>query len=166
MGACAKLGAHELYTHFGAGKSLKLAFDAARIVSNTYRMNGRRNAAKFKLDANKIGILSDVAEVARDAALKALFVQCRLGALCVNFCRELGIERVEDLSYITLEDVDDVPKYLKDQFKGEIRNKLLALLGLQSPSAAGRHKEVVHTVTLASSALDKRTNTSVQYQLC
>jgi len=90
------------------------------------------------------------AEEAGDAALKALFVQRGLGAMCVDVCRELGVESVDDLSYVTLEHVDELPNYLKDQLKGVRRNKLLALLGLK-PRVGGQHKEAAHAVTLANS---------------
>jgi len=86
------------------------------------------------------------AEEAGDAALKAIFAQRNLGAMCVDVCRELGVDSVDDLSYVTLEQFDELPNYLKDQLKGARRNKLLALLGLK-PRVGGQHKEAAHAVT-------------------
>jgi len=63
-----------------------------------------------------------------------LFVQLGLGALCVDVCRELGVDSVDDLSFVTLENVDELPNDLKVQLKGARRTKLLALLGLQRPA--------------------------------
>ena len=66
--------------------------------------------------------------------------------MCVDVCRELGVDSVDDLSYVTLEQFDELPNYLKDQLKGARRNKLLALLGLK-PRVGGQHKEAAHAVT-------------------
>ena len=41
--------ARELYGYLGAGDSLGLGFDAAKMVSNPYCMTKRKNAASFKL---------------------------------------------------------------------------------------------------------------------
>ena len=80
---------------------------------------------------------SAVAEEAGGAALKALFVQLGLGALCVDVCRELGVDSVDDRSIVTLENVDALPNDLKVRLKGarQLENKLLALLGLLLPAA-------------------------------
>ena len=75
------------------------------------------------------------AEEAGDAALKALFVQCGLGSLCADLCRELGVVKLADLSDIDKEMLDDLPNYLKDLLKPLHKKKLLALIG--QPTAAG-----------------------------
>ena len=85
-------------------------------------------------DSAEVEVSACVEEVG-DVALKALFVQRGLVALCVDVCRGLGVDSVDDLSFVTLENVDELPNDLKVQLKGARRNKLLVLLGLQPPVA-------------------------------
>eukprot|EP00277_Geminigera_cryophila_P013459 CAMPEP_0179444644 /NCGR_PEP_ID=MMETSP0799-20121207/28080_1 /TAXON_ID=46947 /ORGANISM="Geminigera cryophila, Strain CCMP2564" /LENGTH=1038 /DNA_ID=CAMNT_0021231873 /DNA_START=47 /DNA_END=3165 /DNA_ORIENTATION=+ len=66
-----------------------------------------------------------------DAALKALFEKHELGALGADVCRELGVHVVGDLAHVTPEDLEDLPKYLKDKLKPVQKRKLTAMLASQ-----------------------------------
>jgi len=66
-----------------------------------------------------------------DTALKALFELRGLGMLRDDVCRELGVECVEDLAHVTPQDLDDLPKYLKDKLKPVQKRKLTTMLGSQ-----------------------------------
>jgi len=97
-------------------------------------VNAALTASNNSAEAEELG----ATEEPGIAALKALFVQYGLGGWCVDVCRGLGVDGVEDLSFVTIEDVDKLPgklpDNLKDQLFGARLRKLLALLGLQRPA--------------------------------
>jgi hypothetical protein len=74
-----------------------------------------------------------------DAGLKEVFEQHGLGAVCIDVCRELGVTCLSDLEkHVTAQDVDDLPKYVKDTLKPAQKSKLKALIGRQLPAVGGR----------------------------
>jgi len=85
--------ARVLYGHLGAGESLEMAFDAARLVCNLYRMNGLGNAAKFKLypDNDLVRFLENEG----------------LGSVAIRFSEEMGMDSKKDLAHLQPEDLDD-----------------------------------------------------------
>jgi hypothetical protein len=75
-------------------------------------------------------------EEAVDAEVKALFHQHGLGAVCVDVCGELGVTSLNDLqNHVTVQDVDELPKHVKDKLKPAQKSKLKALIGRQPPAA-------------------------------
>ena len=73
-----------------------------------------------------------------DAGVKQLFEEHGLGAVCIDVCRALGVTCLYDLEIATAQDVDDLPKYVKDTLKPAQRSKLKALIGGQLSAAGGR----------------------------
>jgi hypothetical protein len=74
-----------------------------------------------------------------DAGLKEVFEQHGLGAVCLDVCRELGVTCLYDLeNHVTAQDVDDLPKFVKDTQKPAQKSKLRALIGGQFSAAGGR----------------------------
>jgi hypothetical protein len=60
-----------------------------------------------------------------DAELKEVFEQHGLGTVCIDVCRELGVTCLYDLdNHVTAQDVDDLPKSVKDTLKPEQKSKL------------------------------------------
>jgi len=79
-----------------------------------------------------------------DAGLKEVFEQHGLGAVCIDVCRELGVTCLYDLqNHVTAQDVDDLPKYVKDMLKPAQKSKLKALIGGQLPAAGGFKRQKV-----------------------
>ncbi len=77
-----------------------------------------------------------VGEEAVDAEVKALFSQHGLGAVCADVCGEVGVTSLNDLqNHVTAQDVDELPKHVKDKLKPAQKSKLKALIGRQSPAA-------------------------------
>jgi hypothetical protein len=92
-------------------------------------------------------------EVTVDAEVKALFNQHGLGAVCVDVCGELGVTSLNDLqNHVTAQDVDNLPKHVKDKLKPAQKSKLKALIGRQPPAA--------EEGTLASTSTSVRTHAS------
>ncbi len=59
--------------------------------------------------------------------------------MCIDVCRELGVTCLGDLeNHVTEQDVDDLPKYVKDTLRPAQRSKLKALIARQPPAAGGR----------------------------
>ena len=89
------------------------------------------------------GTLLGGAEEPVDAGLKAFFEERGLSALCYDVCRalkEMGVEHVDDLTFLTPQDLDDeLPKYLKIELKTIQKRKLSAIIGLQPTTAGGQH---------------------------
>jgi len=71
-----------------------------------------------------------------ETGLKALFEQHGLGSLRVDVCRELGVHSVDDLAYLTPEDLDALPLYLKDKLKAVQKRRLIAMFASQVSAAA------------------------------
>ena len=69
-----------------------------------------------------------VVEESIETALKAAFQGIGLGAMCADVCSELGVECVDDLAHVREQDVDELPKYIKDKLKPVHKRKLLALI--------------------------------------
>ena len=53
---------------------------------------------------------ADEAEESLDEGLKTLFEQHRLGVLCADVCKELGVDGVDDLAFVTQQHVDELLK--------------------------------------------------------
>ena len=71
-----------------------------------------------------------------DAEVKALFSQHGLEAVCVDVCGELGVTSLNDLqNNVTAQDVDELPKHVKDKLKPAQKSKIKALIGRQPPEA-------------------------------
>ena len=66
-----------------------------------------------------------------DAALVTLFEQNGLGALCADVCLELGVNTCGDLALVAKEDLNTLPKYVKDKLKFVQRRKLEQLIDSQ-----------------------------------
>ena len=64
---------------------------------------------------------------------QAIFEQCGLSALCADICSEWGVESRADLALVTTQDVDELPKYIRDKLKPVQKRKLLALVGGAQP---------------------------------
>jgi len=79
------------------------------------------------------------AEEPGDASLKALFSQHGLGALCVDVCRELGVNNVCDLAYVKPEDVDDLPNYVKSVHKRKLKDMMESQASLATQVPASVH---------------------------
>jgi hypothetical protein len=74
-----------------------------------------------------------------DAGLKQVFEQHGLGAMCIDVCREFGVTCLSDLeNHVTAQDVDYLPKYVKDMLKPVQKSKLIALIKGHLPEAGGR----------------------------
>jgi len=69
------------------------------------------------------------------AALKAVFEQRGLGAVCGDVCRELGVGCVDDLADVDKEMLEDLPKYIKDQLRPLQKKRLLSMFGSQPVAA-------------------------------
>ena len=67
-------------------------------------------------------------EGAVNAEVQALFNQHGLGAECVDVCTELGVTSLNDLHLVTEQDVDELPKHVKDKLKPVKKAKLKALI--------------------------------------
>jgi hypothetical protein len=66
--------------------------------------------------------------------LKQVFEEHGLGAVYLDVCRELGVTCLYDLeNHVTAQDVDDLPKYVKDMLKILI----FALIQGHLPEAGG-----------------------------
>ena len=102
-----------------------------------------------------------------DAALSSLFEQHGLGAICADVCKELGVDNCGDLGHVAQEDLNTLPKYVKDKIKPVHRRKLEQLIEIQQraaraqPSAAGVGGGGGAT-TPAESASDAGAGTSIR----
>jgi len=72
-----------------------------------------------------------------DTALKAMFDQSGLGAICADVCFELGVSCVKDLALVTEQDLKELPKHITDNLKAVHKRKLSAMIASRSCSAQG-----------------------------
>jgi hypothetical protein len=79
------------------------------------------------------GGLAGAAEEEMDVKLRIQFDRNGLGAVCADVCRALGITRLEHLSHVQAQDVDDLPKYIKDNMKPVQERILKAMIGVPTP---------------------------------
>jgi len=105
--------ARVLYGHLGAGESLKMAFDAAKLVCHLYRMNVSRNPAKLYLDNELVRFLRSKG----------------LAKVAVRFSQEMGMVSVTDLLRMREEDLDD-PRFsfLRGWHKEKLREVVRQLV--------------------------------------
>jgi len=128
--------ARELYGYVGAGDSLGLDFDAAKIVSNPYCMAGLKNAANFKLTQPSISStriilgVEPLAVTTVDLHVNALESSTRcmdpdelnaahcnelirflkdegLISVAARFSEQMGMELISNLQDLHEEDLDD-----------------------------------------------------------
>ena len=64
-----------------------------------------------------------------DTALKDLFEEKDMSEFCADVCAELGVTKLRHLAEIEKEDLDDLPKYLKDKLKPRHTRALLGMIG-------------------------------------
>jgi len=103
-------------------------------------------AANIPADGAESGCDEEVG----DAALKALFVQHGLGALCADLCRELGVDGVDDLTHVKPKDLDALPKYVKDKLKPVHKRKFKAMIASQPSVVAPQDQSRVLGTTFAT----------------
>jgi len=120
--------ARELYGYLGVGESLKLGFDAAKIVSNPYRMAGRKNAADFELILPTISMDPDELNVAQcNELIRFLQGDC-LTSVERQFSEHMGMKLMADLARLREENLDD-PEF--SFLRRWHREKLMRLSGIQ-----------------------------------
>ena len=64
-----------------------------------------------------------------DTALKDLFEQKDMAEFCADVCAELGVTKLRHLAELEKEDLDDLPKYVKDKLKPRHKRALLGMIG-------------------------------------
>jgi ankyrin repeat protein len=111
--------ARELYGNLGAGESLELSFNAAKMVSNPYCLRGRKNARMFRLlppgvsetvsvAAGSSILTPDTVTVDSDCNKLVRFLKDRgLSAIAARFSEVMGIELVHHFGKLQAEDLDD-----------------------------------------------------------
>jgi hypothetical protein len=110
--------ARELYGNLGAGESLELSFNAAKMVSNPYCLLGRKNARMFHLLAPGVSetvsvvagssiLMPDTVTVDSDCNELVCFLKGKgLSAIAARFSEVMGMELVEDLGRVQSEDLE------------------------------------------------------------
>jgi hypothetical protein len=97
---------------------------------------------------------ADEAEAVVDAGLKAVFEQHGLTSLCLDVCRGMGVDCVDDLHEIKEEDLDELPKYVKEKLRPLHKRRLIALIGAHSgvEVSTSRHTPVPSQAALGTAA--------------
>jgi hypothetical protein len=97
-----------------------------------------------------------------DAELKALFEQHGLAAVGLDVCGEFGVTCLDDLqNHVKAQDVEDLPKYIKDKLKPAHKSKLKALIEGQLPKAGNGTPQDVLSAFVSNNNTSSSSSASV-----